>query len=453
MAKDRNHLPGFETENTGGLLAGFLAEEEEVDRRSLWRLGSWGVAALGSVIVAMLANQSTIGLRRDQVASADLARQSQQIQLVANESQKEARRLTSAIDTLNGDRDRLYSRVTVLEQGLDSVTGAVSRQSPASASPPAVATAPAMSSPAMSSPPMSSPPMSSSAMASPAAPSSAAVEPAPTPSPPPVTSPVATAPAKTTEKPAMGVSAAEPAPATASSVGHGAPASPPSSPPTSQAASHSPSQAASLMAPKSMMAPPDAAAAKLVEPEKPASVIVAAPMPEVVASAAPADSAADPDASSALPKVAVQRTEFGVDVGSANSLGGLRALWRGLLKSRANAPLASLQPIIVIKENSTGLGMQLRLVAGPLGDAAAAAKICAGLVENNRVCETAVFDGQRLTMKAEEPPASAKSAAENPIKSTVRRRGATRRVPTVEPPKEPEPTTLSSFFGRSRAAQ
>ena len=92
----------------------------------------------------------------------------------------------------------------------------------------------------------------------------------------------------------------------------------------------------------------------------------------------------------------VQRTEFAVDVGAANSVAGLRALWRGLLKSKSNAALAALRPIIVVKEGNNGLGMQLRLVAGPLSDAAAAAKICAGLIESKRACETTVFDGQQL---------------------------------------------------------
>ena len=120
MAKDSDHLAGsFETENTGGLLTGFLAEEDDFDRRTLWRLGSWGAARSAPSSSRCMANQSSIGLRRDQVAAADLARQSQQIQSVAKESQNEARRLASAIETLNGDRDRLYSRVTVLEQGLE----------------------------------------------------------------------------------------------------------------------------------------------------------------------------------------------------------------------------------------------------------------------------------------------------------------------------------------------
>ena len=85
----------------------------------------------------IVADQSSLGLKREQVAAADLTRQVQQIQVVAKETHNEARRLAAAIDTLNGDRDRLYSRVTSLEQGLDSVTGAIARQGSAAASPPA----------------------------------------------------------------------------------------------------------------------------------------------------------------------------------------------------------------------------------------------------------------------------------------------------------------------------
>jgi hypothetical protein len=98
MGKNTDHLArSFVTENTGGLLTGFLAEEDEIDSSALWRLGSWGAAAVGVVIVALLASQSSIGWRREQVAAADLLRQSQQIQALAKESQNETRRLASAI--------------------------------------------------------------------------------------------------------------------------------------------------------------------------------------------------------------------------------------------------------------------------------------------------------------------------------------------------------------------
>jgi len=394
MAKNTDQLArSFEIENTGGLLTGFLAEEDELDRTALWRLGSWGAASVGAVIVALLASQSSIGWRRDQVVAADLLRQSQQIQALARESQNETRRLASAIDTLNGDRDRLYSRVTILEQGLDSVTGAIARQNSAVASAPAAPT----SSPTAESQP---------------APQS------PAPALAPAASPVATV-APTPEKPRTALP--EQAAAAASSAGQGASNAPAPTP---------------LMASKSIMAPPDSAAGKLIEPD-PATP----PKPEVVASAPPGDNPPADASQAEAAQQAVQRTEFGVDVGGANSLNGLRALWRGLLKSKSTASLATLRPIIVVKESNTGLGMQLRLVAGPLNDAAAAAKICAALVESQRTCETAVFDGQRLAMKADEPAASTKPAGAKPV---VRRR----RVTTNEdPPRGSQPSMLSSVFG------
>jgi hypothetical protein len=242
---------------------------------------------------------------------------------------------------------------------------------------------------------------------------------------------VTTTVAKTAEKPKTDPAAPESGPATASSVGSGASNAPAATPATP------------LMASKSIMAPPDAAAGKLIQSEAPASAVTAGPIPEVVATAPSADDA-EQEASPATPPKAVQRTEFGVDVGGANSLGGLRALWRGLLKSRSNAALTTLRPIIVVKEGSNGLGMQLRLVAGPLGDAAAAAKICAGLIESERTCETTVFDGQRLAMKGDEPAAIAKPAA---VKPAARRRSVPKRV-NDEAAKKPESSTLSSLFRR-----
>jgi hypothetical protein len=143
--------------------------------------------------------------------------------------------------------------------------------------------------------------------------------------------------------------------------------------------------------------------------------------------------------------VAVLRTKFAVDIGTANSIAGLRALWRGLAKS--NPELAALRPIIVIKENNTGLGLQLHLAAGPLTDAAAAAQICAKLIESERTCETTVFDGQRLAMKAEDAPSPTGSSP-----APSQGRSYPKRVKKEEPPPPPAPTTdpstLSSLFGR-----
>ena len=211
-----------------------------------------------------------------------------------------------------------------------------------------------------------------------------------------------------------------------------------------------PSPATPLMASQSIMAPPDPAAGKLIEPGNAPNPVIASPIPDVVAAAPSAtDAEADDDTA---PKVSLRRTEFGVDLGSANSVNGLRALWLGLLKSRSNAPLTALRPIIVIKEATGGLGMQLRLVAGPLNDAGAAARICAVLIENKRPCETAIFDGQRLSLKSDDPPPTA-------AKPMPRRRGIAKRAAVVveEVAKKPDPppaatqTTLSSFFNRKNS--
>jgi hypothetical protein len=178
----------------------------------------------------------------------------------------------------------------------------------------------------------------------------------------------------------------------------------------------------------------------------------------VVASASPTEEVSEEEQASSAPRLAVQRTEFGVDVGGANSIPGLRALWRGLLKSRSSAPLADLRPIIVIRENRSGLGMQLRLVAGPINDAAAAAKICAAMMANGRTCTTTVFEGQRLTMSADEqilavPAAAATQPADaNPAtdaKPAVHKQYAPKRAaPKEEPAQKPGQSTISQIFGR-----
>jgi hypothetical protein len=481
MARDsRNLSDSFEGENTGGFISGFLAEEDELDRRALWRLGSWAVATVGAIIVAMLASQSSIGMRREQIASTDLARHSQQIQTVAKESQSEARRLASAIETLNSDRDRLYSRVAVLEQGLDSVTGAIARQdsavkpqatvppeTPATVqrSPPAAALSPTMTpqAPAPAETPAMAQKSSPAPAVSPMAATTATTAPAITRQNSTATSPQAAAPSempaaaqKSSPGPAVSAvgtttattaPAAEKTPATAAPPPEPSPALPSSSAP---AAANGPAVTPPmpLVAAKSMMGPPDPAAGKLIEPSAPPKTVTVEPIPEVVvASTSPAEEAAESDSASAAPKLAVQRTEFGIDVGGANSLPGLRALWRGLLKSRSNAALTALRPIIVIKESNNGLGMQLRLVAGPINDAAAAAKICAGMIENERSCATTVFEGQRLSMNANEPAApDAKPASV--AKPSLRKRYTPKRAAKDEPAQKPESSTLSSLFSR-----
>lgn len=401
MADDRDQWADtLSAEPTGGWLTGIVADENAFDRRMLWRLGSWGAAAVAAVIVAVLASQSHSKLRREQGASAQLmAQQSQQIQFVAKETQNEARRLSQAIETLNSDRDRLYSRVTSIEQGLESVTGSIKRQ--------AIAAVP---------------------QALPGLPAFAALPPA------------SLSPA--TVEPVLHVNAGPPmAPAPAPSIAPVAVVAPPVETPKPSAAT-SLAASAPLMAPKSIMAPPDAAAARLSEPPAPEP----AKAPETTASVRPA--APEPAAISEPGATPVPRTEFGVDLGGANSVEGLRALWRGLASTKE---LNGLRPVMIIRERNGGYGMQLRLIAGPLGDAAAAARLCAVLLESKRSCETAVFDGQRLALKNEARPDPAPPAVA-PRRRTAPKQERTERAAPPPPVEEPAPppkpaSTLSSILG------
>ncbi len=452
------------TDKTGALLdspPGLFAEENEFDRRSLLRIGTWGVIAVGAVVLAVISNQSSLGRHREEIAASDLARQGQQIQQLSKESQNETRRLASAIDTLNNDRDRLDSRVTVIEQGLDSVTGAIAKQN----TPPPAAAAPAPPPPAAE--PQAAPPAS----ANPAPPQAKAQPASPSKQPPSPPNQQASSPPSQGSPPAVSLVASSPA--QAASVLSVAPN--PSAPsqfvpdkPRADVAGNSdqltaaaPAQFASnasallaaastppLIASKSMMGPPDPAAPKLIEAPKPVAATAApvAPQtpPDAVATAAPAK---DQGASgAAASEVTIHHTEFAVDLGSANSVGGLRALWRGLLKS--NAELAELRPIIVVKESTTGLGMQLRLAAGPLRDAAAAAKICAALAESKRACETTVFDGQHLARASDDAQGAQKPAAE--VKPIYKHGYYPRHSKREETPPKPEPSTLSSLLGMGK---
>lgn len=354
MPKDNAHLVADLTgSGTAGWLSSLLAEEDTFDRRVLWRLGTWAFCAVGALIAAVLAAQSSTDLRRERTAYAELTRQAQQIQWIAKDSQSETRRLSAAVDTLNNDRDRLYSRVTVMEQSLDSVTGAISKQ--ASAMPPTPPSAPAAST-------------SASATASSAPPSI---------SPPPATAPVP------------------------------------------------------LVDP----APDKKNDQKTPDTQKAADTKDSGKNPDTATSAA-----ALSDIREMAAAKPVQRTDFGVDIGTANSVEGLRALWRGALGSQ-NALLGGLQPIIVVKERTDGFGLQLRLVAGPLADAATAARICARLTAIKHDCTTSVYDGQRLALGGDTPSAPAVNS--HTSKQQRRKSGAK----TSEAPAPSAPSGFTALFG------
>ncbi|MET0671224.1 MAG: hypothetical protein ABWY66_14610 [Xanthobacteraceae bacterium] len=138
------------------------------------------------------------------------------------------------------------------------------------------------------------------------------------------------------------------------------------------------------------------------QPVAPAPAILppVVPVPDVV-TAAPAVIAPDPPPARRMPPAqsdepAAPKTEFGVDLGRANSVDGLRQLWN-TVKGRHGGALEGLRPIVAVREIARSGGVEVRLVAGPLPNAAAAARICALLPGS--ACHPTVFDGQRLALR------------------------------------------------------
>ncbi|TAK50133.1 MAG: hypothetical protein EPO23_02670 [Xanthobacteraceae bacterium] len=290
------------TDSRGGRSRPLIASNETLDRAARFHLGAWGFAAVAALAGALLLARLAPGARWQEAGEADLVQRQAHLLKQARDGQNEARRLSAALDVLSADRDRLYARVTALEQEMESVTGSVAQQARRTAAPP------------------------------------------PTPSPP-------------------------------------------AQPSLLLAATSMPAPMPPIAMPEIVRATPPVPAPAVVEPPPPSAP------PET---AKPAAAPAPQDA----PDISAPRTEFGIDLGGAGSVDGLRALWSGMQKAHG-ATLDGLRPIMMMKERHGGQGLQLRLIAGPFADAAAAARLCATLATPERPCETALFDGQRLAPRPE----------------------------------------------------
>lgn len=147
-------------------------------------------------------------------------------------------------------------------------------------------------------------------------------------------------------------------------------------------------------------APPPATAvpsapATAEAPHPPASGSSPAANPGPAAAPGAGRSAAAPDPA-ATGSVAT-KTEFGIDLGGAQTIDGLRTLWASV-KSTHEPLLEGLRPVIAIRDGTKPGTVELRLVAGPLTNAGIAARLCAALSTAGVACQPAVFDGQRLAL-------------------------------------------------------
>lgn len=142
--------------------------------------------------------------------------------------------------------------------------------------------------------------------------------------------------------------------------------------------------------PAAAVSPPPAAPAPASAPPSAPSV-APVPVPSPVAAPVPAGATPEANDSTAI------RTEFGVDLAGDPSVDGLRSRWQQL-RAQHGPVLEGLRPVVAIQEGGGG-GLELRLVAGPLSNANAAARLCATLTLAGVNCKPTVFDGQRLALR------------------------------------------------------
>jgi hypothetical protein len=139
--------------------------------------------------------------------------------------------------------------------------------------------------------------------------------------------------------------------------------------------------------PPSLVPPPAAstAAPPPVRPPPQAPVVSRPPASPPIA--------ADAEASGST----ATRTEFGIDLGTAATVEGLRNLWTAIKGTQAPL-LEGLRPVVAVRDGAKPGALELRLVAGPLANAGVAARLCAALADAGLTCAPAVFDGQRLAL-------------------------------------------------------
>jgi hypothetical protein len=171
-------------------------------------------------------------------------------------------------------------------------------------------------------------------------------------------------------------------------------------------------------------APPPPSKEAALTPAEPGNPARPPPAPVAPGSPGGADQALAPVESPVVPAAAesaTSRTEFGVDVGGAASFDGLRVLWASTKGSNA-ALLEGLHPVVATRENSRTKAVELRLIAGPLANVEAAARLCAMLTAARRYCQPVAFEGQRLAHAdtvPERKPAAAPRAAPAPSPKSI----------------------------------
>lgn len=91
------------------------------------------------------------------------------------------------------------------------------------------------------------------------------------------------------------------------------------------------------------------------------------------------------------------KAEFGIDIGGGPTLVAVRTVWDRAVRNHG-VLLDGLRPLIAVRDGRAGQ-VELRLVAGPISNAATAAKLCAALAGAGLSCQPTMFEGQRLALR------------------------------------------------------
>ena len=100
-----------------------------------------------------------------------------------------------------------------------------------------------------------------------------------------------------------------------------------------------------------------------------------------------------PDAASSSGNAA-----YGAEIGSASSLKALHARWAGIRSTHLQI-LDGMSAVVALRENPRSHKTELRLVVGPLANAAVAAQLCASLIAVQLSCLPTMFDGHNLALE------------------------------------------------------
>jgi hypothetical protein len=137
---------------------------------------------------------------------------------------------------------------------------------------------------------------------------------------------------------------------------------------------------------------------KLANAGKPPEPDIAATNPPsaMPVASAPATTPATPPAPEPQGPIST-KSEFGIDIGGGPTLAALRTAWDRASRNHG-VLLDGLRPLIAVRDGRPGQ-VELRLVVGPIGNAAAAARLCAALAGAGLSCQPTMFEGQRLALR------------------------------------------------------